>query len=391
MTRASLLAIRGVSFLVCSPTMSGPAALVGSVIGCRCGCSASLGAITSSIRPTTAMIFQRPSSVRAHTPRRHDDGYGRFAHMGMALRRAESDPRWSASKWKKCASRGRFHPIGRRRSRPARRKISALLTYDFGQANVGSSTQADSAATKKEQKVAALQSAMRKSMNPNKALWEKGDFTPIAARMHEGGEALIRRWNLERLQSLESRMRRQHNGHTSGATSENQRAYTPLRRRRAPQISAICTRHGRSPSPTFYPFASGGLGWNLPASVGIALAERDSGRNRPLITVIGDGSFQYSVQSIWSAAQLHLPMLILVLRNEEYCILKSFAVLEEAPGVPGLDLPGIDIVSVARGYGCDAARLDDIGAIKKAAAKAWVKQKPTVLEIPISAEVPPLI
>ena len=120
---------------------------------------------------------------------------------------------------------------------------------------------------------------------------------------------------------------------------------------------------------TFYPFASG-LGWNLPASVGVALAERDSGRNRPVITVIGDGSFQYSVQSIWSAAQLHLPMLILVLRNEEYCILKSFAVLEEAPGVPGLDLPGIDIVSLARGYGCDAARLEDIGEIKKAAAKA---------------------
>ena len=91
----------------------------------------------------------------------------------------------------------------------------------------------------------------------------------------------------------------------------------------------------------------GGLGWNLPASVGVALAERDSGRNRPVITVIGDGSFQYSVQSIWSAAQLHLPMLILVLRNEEYCILKSFAVLEEAPGVPGLDLPGIDFVSLA--------------------------------------------
>ena len=142
---------------------------------------------------------------------------------------------------------------------------------------------------------------------------------------------------------------------------------------------------------TFYTFASGGLGWNLPASVGIALAERDTGRNRPVITIIGDGSFQYSVQSIWSAAQLRLPVLIVALRNEEYCILKSFAVLEQAPGVPGLDLPDIDVVSLARGYGCDAARLDDIGAIKKAAIEAWGKQRSTVLEIPISAEVPPLI
>jgi benzoylformate decarboxylase len=142
---------------------------------------------------------------------------------------------------------------------------------------------------------------------------------------------------------------------------------------------------------TFYTFASGGLGWNLPASVGVALAERDSGRNRPVITIVGDGSFQYSIQSLWNAAQLHLPMLIVVMRNDEYCILKSFAVLEQTPGVPGLDLPGLDIVSLARGYGCDAARLDDIGAIKKAATVAWAKQTPTVLEIPISTQVPPLI
>src|SRR5580765_3107317 len=30
-------------------------------------------------------------------------------------------------------------------------------------------------------------------MNPNKALWEKGDFTRIASTMRESGEALVRR------------------------------------------------------------------------------------------------------------------------------------------------------------------------------------------------------
>jgi len=142
---------------------------------------------------------------------------------------------------------------------------------------------------------------------------------------------------------------------------------------------------------TFYTFASGILGWNLPAAVGIALAERDSGRNRPVIAIIGDGSFQYSIQSLWTAAQLRLPILIVVPKNDEYCILKSFAVLEETPGVPGLDIPGFDIVSIAKGYGCDAARLDDLDSIKKAAVAAWNKSKPTVLEIPISAQVPPLV
>jgi len=84
-------------------------------------------------------------------------------------------------------------------------------------------------------------------------------------------------------------------------------------------------------------------------------------------------------------------MQIVVMRNETYCILTSFAVLEQTPGFPGLDIPGIDIVSLARGYGCDAARVEDIDAIKKAAIEAWKKQKPTVLEIPISAQVSPLI
>jgi benzoylformate decarboxylase len=142
---------------------------------------------------------------------------------------------------------------------------------------------------------------------------------------------------------------------------------------------------------TFYTFASGGLGWNLPAAVGIALAERDSRRNRPVIAVIGDGSFQYSVQSMWTAARLRLPMLIVIMQNDEYAILKSFARLEQAPEVPGLDIHGLDIVSIARGYGCDAARAADLDALKQAAEAAWTKEVPTVLEIPISPQVPPLL
>jgi benzoylformate decarboxylase len=142
---------------------------------------------------------------------------------------------------------------------------------------------------------------------------------------------------------------------------------------------------------TFYTFASGGLGWNLPASVGIALAERETGRNRPVVAVIGDGSFHYSVQSIWSAAQFELPILIVVMRNRQYTILKSFAELEQTPGVPSLDLPDMDFVSIAHGYGCDAARIDDLDALKQAAANAWKNDVPTVLEVSVTGQVPPLV
>jgi benzoylformate decarboxylase len=84
-------------------------------------------------------------------------------------------------------------------------------------------------------------------------------------------------------------------------------------------------------------------------------------------------------------------MLIVVVQNDEYAILKSFAMLERAAGVPGLDVPGLDTVSIARGYGCDAARVADLDALKQAATAARTKEVPTVLEIPISAQVPPLL
>ena len=35
-------------------------------------------------------------------------------------------------------------------------------------------------------------------MNPNKALWEKGDFTRIAATMRESGEALVQRIGIKK-------------------------------------------------------------------------------------------------------------------------------------------------------------------------------------------------
>ncbi|WP_275076133.1 benzoylformate decarboxylase [Providencia rettgeri] len=142
---------------------------------------------------------------------------------------------------------------------------------------------------------------------------------------------------------------------------------------------------------SFYTFASGSLGWNLPASVGIALAERDSGRHRPVMAIIGDGSMQYSIQGLWSAAQQNLPIVFIIPKNNEYAILKSFAVLEETPGVPGLDIPNLDIVALGKGYGCAAVRAETVEEVKKACEEAFKRNGPTVIEVPILPSIPPLI
>ena len=142
---------------------------------------------------------------------------------------------------------------------------------------------------------------------------------------------------------------------------------------------------------SFYTFASGSLGWNLPASAGIALGERDSGRNRPVVAIIGDGSMQYSVQGLWTAAQHQLPVLFIIPENRQYGILKSFAVLEETPGVPGLDIPGLDIVALATGYGCTAVRAGTEDEVTTACKAALERKGPTVLVVPIQPSIPPLI
>ena len=58
----------------------------------------------------------------------------------------------------------------------------------------------------------------------------------------------------------------------------------------------------------------------MPGAVGIALGDRARGVKRTVVATIGDGSFQYSVQSIWTAAQHRLPIVFVVMRNEEYVI-----------------------------------------------------------------------
>ena len=72
---------------------------------------------------------------------------------------------------------------------------------------------------------------------------------------------------------------------------------------------------------SYYFSAGGGLGFAMPAAIGVALAQPE----RPVVCVIGEGSAQYAVQSLWSAAAYDVPVTFLVLRNDEYAILKWFA------------------------------------------------------------------
>ncbi|MDS0145652.1 benzoylformate decarboxylase [Amycolatopsis sp. CM201R] len=104
----------------------------------------------------------------------------------------------------------------------------------------------------------------------------------------------------------------------------------------------------------FFP-AAGGLGFGLPAAVGVAMGSPD----RPVVGVIGDGSANYGITALWSAAHYRVPVTFVILRNGVYGALRWFGDLLGTPDVPGTEIPGLDFTAIAAGYGVEATTARD--------------------------------
>jgi benzoylformate decarboxylase len=135
---------------------------------------------------------------------------------------------------------------------------------------------------------------------------------------------------------------------------------------------------------SFYTMASGGLGFSLPASVGIALGRPD----RRTVCLIGDGSAMYSIQALWTAAQRKLPLTVVVINNQGYGAMRSFSQVMQVRNVPGLDLPGIDFVKIAEGQGCPAFRVAKAAELAPALKHALAHDGASLVEVIVDSAVP---
>jgi benzoylformate decarboxylase len=135
---------------------------------------------------------------------------------------------------------------------------------------------------------------------------------------------------------------------------------------------------------SFFTMASGGLGYGLPASVGIALG-RPSIRT---VCLIGDGSAMYSIQALWTAAQRKLPLTVVVVNNSGYGAMRSFSQVMQVRNVPGLDLPDIDFVKIAEGLGCDAVRVSQSSDLAAALKRGLAHQGVSLIEVAVDSAVP---
>ena len=135
---------------------------------------------------------------------------------------------------------------------------------------------------------------------------------------------------------------------------------------------------------SFYTMASGGLGYSLPAAVGMALG-RSGCRT---VCLIGDGSAMYSIQALWTAAQRRLPLTVVVLNNSGYGAMRSFSQVMQIRNVPGLELPDIDFVKVAEGMGCDAMRVTKAAELADALKRGLTHDGTSLVEVVVNSAVP---
>ena len=141
--------------------------------------------------------------------------------------------------------------------------------------------------------------------------------------------------------------------------------------------AALRTRLRISHPGSYYFSAGGGLGFGLPAAIGVRLAQP----RRPVVCVLGEGSAQYAVTGFWTAVAYDVPVTFLVLNNAEYSILKWFAGMEQVEGAPGLDLAKLDTAAVASAYGVSSRRVDGEDELRDALTAGLASGAPNLVEV----------
>ncbi|MBO0741551.1 MAG: thiamine pyrophosphate-binding protein [Hyphomicrobiaceae bacterium] len=136
----------------------------------------------------------------------------------------------------------------------------------------------------------------------------------------------------------------------------------------------------------FHALASGGIGWGVPAAIGVALAQAP----RQVLCYSGDGSAMYSIQALWTAVHLKLPITYVIANNGGYRIikqrLKSFHGNNRFIGMDFAD-PKIDFAALARSMGMPAEHIADPDAVAPALRRAFSTPGPKLLDVVVDGKV----
>jgi benzoylformate decarboxylase len=150
----------------------------------------------------------------------------------------------------------------------------------------------------------------------------------------------------------------------------------------------------RSKDPqSFYGLRGGGIGWGLPAAVGVKLALP----HRPVVALIGDGSSMYSIQALWTAAHEKLSMVFVILNNSSYRILKQRtnamkSLAAQTDTYVGMDLtnPRIDFIGLATSLGLTAHKASTVAEVRELLPRALASGGPVLIDVEMDRNYKPV-
>ena len=137
---------------------------------------------------------------------------------------------------------------------------------------------------------------------------------------------------------------------------------------------------------SFFGLHGGGIGWGLPGALGVKLALPD----RPVVALIGDGGAMYTNQALWTAAHYQIGVVVLIINNASYRILKLRThalkgISAQTGHFVGMDLerPRIDFVGLAQSLGVPAERVDKVEEISPALTHALTRGGPSLIDVEV--------
>jgi thiamine pyrophosphate-dependent acetolactate synthase large subunit-like protein len=137
------------------------------------------------------------------------------------------------------------------------------------------------------------------------------------------------------------------------------------------------------PRTLLYPTGLGTLGYGLPAAIGAKLARPDA----PVIALHGDGGLMFTVPELIGAAQLRLPLPVVVVDNGGYGEIRN-EMADRGEPVHAVDLLGPDFTGLARSLGCHGVGVSKPAELPGALAAALEADRPTLIHLPEDAAGP---
>jgi benzoylformate decarboxylase len=150
----------------------------------------------------------------------------------------------------------------------------------------------------------------------------------------------------------------------------------------------------RSDDPqSFYGLRGGGIGWGLPAALGVKLALPE----RPVVALVGDGSAMYTCQALWTAAHDRIAAVFVIFNNTSYRILKQRlyahrGLAAQVDRFVGMELtdPTIDYVGLARSLGVAAERAKSVHDVTDLIAQGIKANAPLLIDVPVDRNYKPV-